>query len=111
MLQEWACTNRFTVSLVILITQPMQQALLLSLFKGEVRDRLLRRLVNTSRNTCIMRRNNLRAVFPIHFKSVVFRRVVACGYYNCGGRIEMAYAESHDRGRRDLVGQIGFDAE
>lgn len=75
-----------------------------SLFKGEVRDCLLCCLVNISCNICIMWWNNLCVVFLIYFKFVVFWWVVVCGYYNCGGCIEMVYVESYDRGCCDLVG-------
>ncbi len=53
-------------------------------------------------NIFIMRRCDLRAVFPVYFVSVVFSRVMACGNHNTGNTAEFRTAkESSGVGRRD----------
>ncbi|MNE49416.1 hypothetical protein D3C80_1439330 [compost metagenome] len=87
--------HRICEVLVLLLSQPMQQALALGLFTGNtfytieginlqyVRNNLLRFI-----------RNELSAFGIIHFIAVVLRRVMACGNYYASSSLQMAYSEA-----------------
>ena len=52
-----------------------------------------------SHNTGVMRRSDLRAVLPVYFVAIIFRRIVACGNVDSRNAAQLSYCVGKFRSR------------